>query len=206
MTTIKIIVPAGKAPLYERYGGQIHPQPAYFELRPEERVAEFDWNANVGGGTSMDAWHGLVRRYRVPATLSREGCENLAETLQPLLQRVVDGFEEVWNGSNHVGRLTQDASHAEYEIESVIDRLNQTDGDHVQVWDAAEWLAGQGSGEEAARDLGVTADSTDEEIAALAQRLEEEADLDGVVLYGDLAREIRDIRDAMKETTEEEAL
>jgi hypothetical protein len=66
----------------------------------------------------------------------------------------------------------------------------------IGLWDAGEWL--QDSSDE---DLGVTATSTDEELAKKARELEEEARAEGAVVVW-IEDELKERREALKEEEE----
>ena len=140
-TTINIITKNldGKAPLYHQYPRQCQPQPAYIELDCRgngELMA--DWNGEIGNAVPMYYWHNLAVRWSVPCTTSGESLHILFadDDFLTTCQRIVNGFEERWDGSNYVGRYSQDAEEAIEEAEQMIDnRLDQ-----VEVWDVDDYL------------------------------------------------------------------
>lgn len=141
-TTINIItdnLDRSKAPLYCQYQGQCQPQPAYIELDCRgagELIA--DYNGEIGNAVPSYYWHGLAVRWGV-------SCETSADSLRSLFadddfmatcQRIVDGFEEEWDGSNFVGRYNDDANSAIEDAERIIDNSL----DQVEVYDVESWL------------------------------------------------------------------
>ena len=108
-----------------------------------------------------------------------------------LFQRIVDGSEVEWDGNNFVGRLNEDAREAEEELEQLLE--DYVDGS-IGLWDAGEWL--QDSSDE---ELGVTAASTDDELAKKARELEEEARAEGAIVVW-LEDELKERRQALRES------
>jgi hypothetical protein len=143
-------------------------------LRPVE------WHQSQDHETTFDVYHRRTLEWsstNVEAVVAdADLIRDLAEKLQPLLDRVAAGFTVGWNGSNNVGTLTEDAQAASEEITNIMERLDTEDWSTPQnVWDALLWL-----------DLfhhGVTADTTDEEIKAAAQEFLDIAAADNVRLY-----------------------
>jgi hypothetical protein len=116
-----------------------------------------------------------------------------AGVFDDLFQRIVDGSEVEWDGNNYLGRLNEDAREAEEELEKLLEAY--ADGS-IGLWDAGEWL--QDSSDE---DLGVTATSTDEDLAKKARELEEEACAEGAVVVW-IEDELKERREALKEEEE----
>lgn len=113
---VKVTPCTGDWPLYQMYPQQCNPQDAYIELNPEKAELSADWSGEVGNSRPESVFHGLIRRYTVSPYLSTAEINKLMEELKPLALRVCEGYEQVWNGNNNVGRLNDDASDAEDEI------------------------------------------------------------------------------------------
>ena len=95
--------------------------------------------------------------------------------VKPLAQRVCDGYDERWDGSNTVGVFNDDATEASEAIEALCDGPESD----LCVWEASDWFASF-SDEDLARDLGITAKTTDDELKNIAFREEQAAsDSDG---------------------------
>lgn len=186
--------------LYLRYRGQTSPQPVYVELDCESETLSAEVDTAIGPGTPFRVWHGRAIRWAIPA-LTESAAEGLLLDLIPLAQRVVDGYECRWDGSNHVGRLTEDAREAAEAIRDLCDR-DWSETEVVSAWDAHDWYAPCGSGAYLARQIGITAETTDEELAALATKEEDAAEparIEGV------SRFLRDLRDLLRADAEEES-
>ncbi|RME23332.1 MAG: hypothetical protein D6800_09985 [Candidatus Zixiibacteriota bacterium] len=178
--TIKIdktMPEAGDAPLFVQYGGQTQPQPAYLELDEFGNVS-LDYSSEIGGAVPMDVWHGRTLRWSVSPYLSRDAALDLLEdaSLVALLERVHAGHSVDWDGSNMVGHLTEDAREAKQKVQEILDEISR-DG-AAQVWDAYDWVFAFGKNSL----RGVWPE--DEPLDDAEERLEEIADLDGVVLDG----------------------
>lgn len=171
--TIQLPDAAEVAPLFKQYDGQAMPQPAYVELTEDGQVTA-DWSGEIGGALPMTVWHGRTRRYRVPSAIKGSGLRALVERIQPLLERVHGGHLVEWDGSNLVGRLSDDAQAAEEQIERDIERLGEID-DVAQVWDAGDWLP--------RRDL---LQHWTGPLDEAVQELETLAELDDIVLRGNV--------------------
>lgn len=123
----------------------------------------------------MRVWHGFVREWEIPY---RTDAQKLAEAvnageLDALLTRIMEGAETIWDGNNHVRRFNEDAQLAAEEVERWFEGWEGTvEGG---LWDAGDYYQYCPPEE-------VRADSTDEELDALAERLEEEAKKENVVL------------------------
>lgn len=194
------------APLFERYEGQLKPQPAFLELDPQNGSVRFGTDLEVGNGVPMDVWHHRVLRWDVPPNLTGRGCAEVYGEMSPLLEQVASGHSIEWDGHNMVGRMTEAAREASEGIE---DRLR---GAHesfecAEVWDAGEWIWVGQTLTSLGEHLGITPDTTDQEIAAIAETEQQIAAREhGAVLFGDLSKELRDVRERLRELASDESL
>ena len=74
------------APLYEKYDGQLQPQPAFisFDTRQEVQPGgvielEADFSGEIGNAVPANVFHGVVQRWTVPSAVSLSALESLAE-------------------------------------------------------------------------------------------------------------------------------
>ena len=108
MTQIKITACRGR--LIHQYSGQINPQRRYIEIDRNGGL-HIDWNAEVGNAVPADVYHGI--RLRITGEWrSKKSARDFIARHKENFQRVIDGMGERWNGSNHVGTLTDDARDA----------------------------------------------------------------------------------------------
>lgn len=127
----------GPAPLYYHYDGQCNSQPAYLEMT-EDGAVSVDYSGEIGNAVPAYVWHRRTLRWAIPNCLSPTGIDQLMDDVQVELQTIHDGHSVEWDGSNHVGRLTPEAS-------EIGERLGQRlyeceDYERIAIWDAAEWL------------------------------------------------------------------
>jgi hypothetical protein len=180
--------------LYLKYQGQHQSQNAHvwFDTRSGKLFAAA--SAEIGNGVPFDVYHGLTLRWSIPA-LTESAANALLEDIAPLAQRIYDDSSEEWDGHNHVGRLGDDAAAARDEIEAMCDTKQWDEGDIIEHWDASEWYAPIN----AATELGITARTTDEELLAIAEK--EEADAEPRVIEGVLEY-LTKLRDKTVEQTD----
>lgn len=124
--------------------------------------------------------------------------EALAEggDLHTLLARVHAGHTVSWDGSNHRGRLTGDASEAAEEIDRMLSGDRFLDNDAPAIWDVGEWLWSNCRSAAAVLSTildDMPLDATDEQIETKATELLKTAESDGIELSGDIAAAIREI-------------
>lgn len=128
-----------KAPLYFQYQIQNQPQPAYIELdcRGDGELMA-DYSGEIGNAVPMYYWHRLAVRWSVPSEISGTSLQSIFadEDFLACCQRIVNGFEEKWDGSNWVGHYDEDAKSAIEQAERIIEQLTET----VEVWSAENWL------------------------------------------------------------------
>ena len=155
-------------------------------------------------GMPAGVWHGLALRWQLPA-LTADAANALMEDVADAAARVCEGFERAWDGHNFVGRYNDDARDAQDEISRAIERREPWDPrDVIDPWDAADWLRALGGLARQGAELGITADTTDDELDAIAARVEEEAAADGQRVRGVrehlqcIARQLRDERDEVE--------
>lgn len=128
------------APLHHQYPGECSAQPAYLELDEDGNV-EADWDGEIGGGTPMTVWNGRSLRWTLPDALTGEAVADFVarEDVAALLARIHDGHSVEWDGSNNVGRLTEDAREAQDDLEQLIQGNPFSESDFAWVMTAREW-------------------------------------------------------------------
>lgn len=115
MLTIVAPERGSKHPLSFRRLGEL-PLPAYIELDLEDRVVTFTyWDFNA---EPMYVTLGYARRWRIDRMTSRLAAIKLAKELEPLFERLCDGYSTHWDGRNHTGVLDADAQAAAEEVGS----------------------------------------------------------------------------------------
>lgn len=118
------------------YPRQQTPQRTYIELDCTDGRLTADWDGEIGNAVPIDVYQGHTRRYSIPL-FGQRTINALLDEIAPLAQRVLDGYDSEWDGSNNVATLSDDALAAESEIERII----QEYGDPDLHWvDAGDWL------------------------------------------------------------------
>ena len=99
-----------------------------------------DWDGEIGNAVPASVWHGRARRYQLPSPyLTREHIVEFMKDAAPLCEIVCDEYEERWNGSNHVGELTEEGEDAEFALRSMLES-HRIDSDYeIVVMDAGDW-------------------------------------------------------------------
>ena len=184
---VKIAEVEGQFVLYCHYRGQTQIQPCFIELDLEDGTLSADYDGEIGGAVPFSVWHRRAIRWGIPL-MTADAVNGLMETILPLAQRVFDGAEIEWDGSNLVGVYNDDADAAIEEIERI---CGAEEGD-LEVWEASEWLSA------AEDELGVTADMDDDALNELADELEDNA-LDDGILLEDTVDYLRRVRDALRD-------
>lgn len=218
MNAVVTITPVEKVDeLYLRYPAEFEAQPVDLELDTRTGRLACAADPNIGGGTTFDHHHRLILSARIPA-LTAEAANTLMAQIEPLAQRVVNGADQEWNGNSHVGVFTADAIAAWDEIEEICagtvgDAEAGYGGNIVTEWRVEDWFT---EGAEVTREsLGITADTTNDQVAAIAAEQVETAttatsaygilDHDAVAAFlTDLRDELRDeVIAALRETAEQ---
>jgi len=139
-----------ETPLYCRYDGLIRSQPAYVEIDVENSTIDAEYNSEIGNAVPGKVWHGICRRYGVSPYLSREQVDELIAEIVPFAAKMVADAEIVWNGNDFVCKLGAKAEEAEIAIS---ERCAATKDEVYEVYVASDWLACDGSYEQALLDL-----------------------------------------------------
>lgn len=157
--------------------------------------------------------HGHEVALTLPATVDANGlAEWYNTTARPLVAEIIAGYTSEWNGSNHIGKLSDEAAFARRKLASLLtDEWSEAEGsfdydddlfamrewwngqpscpiirhENAGSWDACDWFQTVD-----ADDLKITAETTDDEIRTLAGEAIAEAssqyvllDTDDVVSY-----------------------
>ena len=147
-------------------------------------------------GMPAGVWHGLALRWQLPA-LTADAANGLMEDVRDAAERVCDGWERVWDGHNHVGRLDDEGRDAVAEIAHLIERCEPwSPHDVIEPWDAGDWFGPLGSLVKQGRELRIAHDSTDDELDVIAAGEEAKAGDDGYRVRG-VREHLGHVRDAV---------
>jgi hypothetical protein len=160
---------------------RIYPESGLVEI-----TQEYDDNA-----TPEDEWSGRTIARKIDGHPKISECE-LIDAL-PTLEAIVAGHMLDYNDQgNLVGGLTDEAADA---LEQLVEQLSEND--QHEAWTCDEWFSDQ-----TLDDLGIGAETTDAELRSMADRYEEDAESDGVLLIDDVydylesrRRDARDLAD-----------
>lgn len=178
--------------LHCQYKGQSAPQPCFIELHCETRTLSAAYNPEVGNAVPMWVWHNRILRWAIPV-LTDDAANALLDELAAEAAIICDGYSCEWDGHNHVGRFTEAAKAAEQQIDGIIQGHSWIDRDQVQIWDAGEWYVDSPD-----KELGISAETTDDQIRALAVQETAKALEDGYNVSG-IEEYLTGRRDAMRE-------
>jgi hypothetical protein len=168
MTTVKIVELTEENELACWYEGQHDPQPCGVTLGLSTGVLTARYNPDIGG-IPAEIYHGRVRWFTIDR-LTNEAANTFLHEVAPLAQRILDGSEVVWNGHNHIGRLsTFDANAAYDELTQKCHATEETPGINTIEWvDAFDWF-GVESRSSVIQELGVTVDTDDSALHRIAE-------------------------------------
>lgn len=111
------------------------------DLETDEVVVSSEPVRKSGDGTPIREWHGIERNYGADNGDGRVDCDALREYIagdgQALIARILSGGSREWNGSNHVGCMTDDAQDAEMEFSQALTDLPRS---NVVDWTCDEWF------------------------------------------------------------------
>lgn len=190
------------APIYSRYRTESNPQPAYIEIDLEKETVEADYSGEIGNAVPANVWHGLVRR--IPVTPYAKGTVLAAflesDELRTLVERMIAGFESVWNGNNYVSKMTPDATAAEDELERAAEAFFDP-ADLVQVYSVDTFMetamsTDEDAGEIELENVGtITADTSDADLQQFAAAIRKQAADAEIELDTSVSDWLTDLRD-----------
>jgi hypothetical protein len=153
--------------LYRWYQGEQAPQPTFVALDVRTGHLWAGWDAEIGTAIPVDVAYGFVRRYGIPL-LTGDAANTLMAEIAPLAQRVLDGARTEWYGQNTVARLDADATEAD---EAIAARLDHEAADVDNPGVLPVWRIDTIGEAWTADEAGVTASTSDAELAAIGERL-----------------------------------
>ena len=128
MVTIKKLSTVDQDYLAFSYPQQCQAQPCYIELDCEDETLEADYSSEIGNAVPAYVWNNRAIRFRIPA-LTADAANSLMEDLLERCQKIVDGYENVWDGNNYVGKFTVEAQEL---IDALHYELQYYEGDMAQ--------------------------------------------------------------------------
>jgi hypothetical protein len=95
-------------------------------------------NSHQLDGQIEEVYTGHWKRFYVPADLTKATVDEIIERLDPLTDRIENGFSEHWNGRDYVACYDDDAKAALKEAEELVDYYCWEIGDRANIWRAGE--------------------------------------------------------------------
>ncbi len=166
MSTLKV-TPVTGTELHHRYPRESKDQPVHVSLNCETGELSAQVDMEIGMAVPRNVHEERRIRWTIPALRAKAANAFLA-SIAPLAARVLAGFSAEYKDGNRVGRFDEDAAAAREEIRRLADQLS--DADRLNVWQAADLYVSLGSAAVQARELGVTATSSDEDLESIAKR------------------------------------
>ena len=202
------------APLYEQYQGQTSPQPAFIELDCESRSAEAKWTGVIGSAVPAYVWHRRALRFSIPSEVRGDAIADFleSETFQTLASRICDGYTQTWNGNNHVGRYSDDATAAREDLTQLIDDSLCDDMGCTQIISPEQYWVDDFSYSEDENAviftlhdgvIRITSETTDKELSELSIKLEELTD-DSVGYTSGVHSWLHGLRDNLFEVSDDD--
>jgi len=194
-TKITVIELKGKFQLACQYPNQYNPQPCYIELDLRNETLTADYNGEIGNAVPFSVWHGHEQRYPIPCMVAVAANALLAE-IAPLAERVLAGYECVWDGNNHVANFTDDAQEADNEISAICEREmeNIDEANAISFVAPSDWFY-------AIKDE--TQGKTDAELETMSADWKIEAEGENIYLTGDVLDVLKSWRDEYAEEEQE---
>ena len=129
------------APLYYQYDGQHQAQHAYIEIDPrgDEIIISADYSGETGGGCSALHYHHLVETIPVPSCILGSALiEHMnSDAFKSDILEICEGYEEVYNGNNFIGRWNEGVSDELRQMEYAMYELET-----AEVSDGESWIDG----------------------------------------------------------------
>lgn len=194
MTKIKI---TKVTDLYLRLPRKNKEQPCFVSLDCETWELSAAASTFIESGVSGRAFDGHEQQWTIPC-LKASVANALLLEIKPLAKIVVKGYRSHFDGNNHVGRFDEKAREAIEDIRALCEKRDSED-DRESVWDAPDWyLSAWSSLALQAKELGITGDTTDEQLDSIAEREEETATHNGQRVYG-IRQHLNKVREAAGE-------
>src|SRR5690606_13339913 len=169
MPTVSVHPVSEPTALYCRYAGSHEPQPVYVALDLADGELYADYRAT--DGTPGRVRLGQVRVWEIPPLVAADANE-LLEHIAPLAPKIFDGshIETDTRTGDPVGVLDDNAMAAEEEIRESIQRWCEGQPRVVEEIRARDWYST--CDDDPCEELGLTAETTDDELAQVAARIE----------------------------------
>jgi hypothetical protein len=178
--------------LHLEYAGQHTRQDVRLCLDCERRELYCEANPEIGNAIPFRHFHGHVQTWTIPA-LKGGAANALMEELVEEAEAICDGYSSEWDGHNHVADFTEAAKSALEGITATLYGRQFDERDTINMWKATDWYQPIN----AASELGITADTTNEELDTIAESEERSASADGHDVEG-IREYLGEVRDELR--------
>jgi hypothetical protein len=113
--TVKIIQATEK--IYCKYSSQSEPQKCYLYVDCKNEKIYCEPNYDVGNAVGVDVYYNHTKRYQIPSGISAENANRIMETILPFAERIINGYDSVWDGNKFKAKYSDDAFSADEELE-----------------------------------------------------------------------------------------
>ena len=171
-----------------RYQGECNAQPVflYLDLQDGELFVS-TWESDESSFPAA-TFNGTLRRWKWSGVPTPDQANDLMEEVAPLAQKMLDSSEVDFVEGNWVGTLGEEAQKAERAIEKAL----CAEWGRVCEMDPSEFFGDLA-------DLGITAETTDEEIEKVVAEADYTGDEGVVYVVEDAGEFLREARDEMKD-------
>lgn len=192
-------IPVTGLELHCHYYGQAAPQPCYVALNLGSGVLCASYNGEIGNAVPFAVVHGRTLRWTIPA-LKADAANSLLAEIAPFAEKLCANYDTTWDGSNNVAVFDAADRAAMDAIQAFCDRVS--DDDAIHSCDATDWFASIGSQAQQCLALGITADTSDAELATIEDDADDEADANGCDFIDGLGDYLRRLREGAVERAE----
>lgn len=196
MTTVHLLPIAG-SDLHHRFPRESLAQRCHVTLDCRSGALTAEVDMEIGVGIPADVYREHIQRWTIPA-LKATVANNLLAEIQPIAQRVVDGYSSKLDNGNYVARFTEDAGEAIGQIEQVCGLVGG-EGAELNVWGADDFFRPLGSKVEQAKDLHITSTTSDEKLTEVGQSVMADAKSNGIDEIDGLDDYLIGLRQAMRD-------
>lgn len=130
----------------------------------------------------VSEWHGHESTWELPKVCAFD-IQAEIEKVQDRIKDLAETYESEWDGNNHIAKFPEDLyNDVMAEIFQAVENLSTAEP--CDYWDPYDYWQAYTS-EQVAAEIGLTAESTQEEIEDMALEMAASVDIDGVLLDAD---------------------
>ena len=161
-------------PLYTQYAGQVTAQPSYVEFDLDSGNLGADYSSAVGGGVPVRVWNEEVLRFDIDPQLTASEINALLDKVAPIAKNLLIAYSLSDVLDHRVKSQRDRVEDYKFEISQICEKERTISGG---VWSAEDWIGDLNHDDNILRH-----DSTDEDIAKIAEDFRDLAEDDLVTL------------------------